>query len=260
MTLARVEAGEGPVILLVPGFTGSKEDFRLLLDPLAARGFRAVAYDQRGQYESAGADDPAAYAVASLAEDLLSLIDELGGVAHVVGHSFGGLVSREAAIRRPAAVRSLTLLSSGPAALSGPRVEALSLLRPLLDAGGIVAVADALDAVAAALPADQQRPADEAAFLRLRFLRNHPVALLAMADALTSESDRVDQLAASGVAVQVVYGEADDAWPPAVQLAMAERLGARAVVIPEAAHSPAVENPRPVVEALTSFLAQVPAS
>lgn len=256
MTLARVEAGSGPVVLLVPGFTGSKEDFRFVLEPLAAQGFRAVAIDQRGQHESPGVDDPLAYAVPSLARDLLALIDELDAPVHLVGHSFGGLVARAAVIERPSAARSLTLLSSGPAALQGPRVELLPLLRPLLEQGGIVALADTLDAVSAQLPAAQQRPAEEAAFLRARFLRNHPTGLLAMADALVSEPDRVAELAATGVPTQVVYGEHDDAWPPAVQAEMAERLGAPAVVIAGAAHSPAVENPAALVDALVRFCAR----
>ncbi|TGB13279.1 alpha/beta hydrolase, partial [Streptomyces palmae] len=45
----------GPVrgtALLVPGFTGSKEDFIALLEPLATAGFRVVAVDGRGQYET----------------------------------------------------------------------------------------------------------------------------------------------------------------------------------------------------------------
>ncbi len=253
MTLARVEAGTGPVVLLVPGYTGSKEDFRLLLDPLAAQGFRAVAIDQRGQHESPGPDDLSAYTVARLAQDLLAVVEELEGPVHLVGHSFGGLVARAAVIERPSAVRSLTLLSSGPAALTGPRVDVLPLLRPLLEAGGLVAVADAMDAVSAGLPPELQRPAEEAAFLRARFLRNSPTGLLAMADALVDEPDRVAELAATGVRTQVVYGVDDDAWAPSVQAEMAQRLGARTVVIPDAAHSPAVENPAPLVAALVSF-------
>ena len=63
-----------------------------------------------------------------------------------------------------------------------------------------------------------------------------------MAHALSSEPERVDDLAASGVPMQVVFGEADDAWSPDVQTQMAERLGARIVVIAGAAHSPAVEK------------------
>lgn len=253
MTLARTEVGDGPAVLLVPGYTGSKEDFRLLLDPLAAQGFRAIAIDQRGQYETPGPDDASAYAVASLAGDLLALVDELGAPVHLVGHSFGGLVARAAVIARPSAVRSLTLLSSGPAALTGPRVQALPFLRPLLESGGIVALADALDAVTAQLPPELQRPPEEAAFLRTRFLRNHPTGLLAMADALVTEPDRVADLAATGVRTQVVYGEDDDAWAPDLQAEMAHRLGAPAVVIPAAAHSPAVENPSAVLAALVAF-------
>ena len=61
--LAALDTGGDGVrgtVLLVAGYTGSKEDFAPLLAPLAEAGFRAVAIDQRGQYESPGPDDPAA--------------------------------------------------------------------------------------------------------------------------------------------------------------------------------------------------------
>ena len=53
--------------LLIPGYTGSKEDFLPVLGPLAAAGRRVVAIDMRGQYESppaadAGGNGPAARA------------------------------------------------------------------------------------------------------------------------------------------------------------------------------------------------------
>jgi len=51
------------VALLVPGYTGSKEDFMPLLRPLASAGIRAIAIDQRGQYESAWAGDSAGYEI-----------------------------------------------------------------------------------------------------------------------------------------------------------------------------------------------------
>ena len=41
--------------LLIPGFTGSKEDFIPVLQPLASAGRRVVAIDMRGQYQSQGA-------------------------------------------------------------------------------------------------------------------------------------------------------------------------------------------------------------
>jgi pimeloyl-ACP methyl ester carboxylesterase len=249
--IASVHAGAaGPPVLLVPGYTGSKEDFRLVLEPLAQQGFSVVAIDQRGQYESPGPDDPDAYSVEALATDLLAVIDVIGRPVHLVGHSFGGLVARAAVIRDPAAVRSLTLLCSGPAALHSPRTEAVAMLRPLLETDGPTAVADLLDALA-----DPAEPPELRAFLRRRFLATSPVGLIAMADALASEPDRVDELVATGVAAHVVHGEKDDAWSPAIQADMAIRLGATHTVIAAAAHSPAVENPEATVTALAAIFA-----
>ena len=55
--------------LLVPGFTGSKEDFIALLEPLAREGYRTVAVDGRGQHESDGPRKEEAYAQPELALD-----------------------------------------------------------------------------------------------------------------------------------------------------------------------------------------------
>src|SRR5438093_11764320 len=81
-------------VLLVPGYTGSKEDFLPILGPLARAGHRTVAIDLRGQHESGGPDDPAAYTIAALAKDVADVLAGLGAPAHLVGHSFGGLVCR----------------------------------------------------------------------------------------------------------------------------------------------------------------------
>src|SRR4029450_14132229 len=59
--------------LLVAGYTGSKEDFAPLLAPLAEAGYRVVALDQRGQYESPGPDDAGAYSVGELGLDIVAV-------------------------------------------------------------------------------------------------------------------------------------------------------------------------------------------
>jgi pimeloyl-ACP methyl ester carboxylesterase len=254
-------AGDGTPVVLVPGFTGSKEDFRLVLEPLARPGRRTVAVDQRGQYESVGPDDPEAYTVKQLAADLLGLLDALSaGPVHLVGHSFGGLVARAAVLERPDVASSLTLMCSGPEALAGPRVELLPMLAPVLAEGGMTALADAVEALGADDPRTQALSPQVRAFLRTRMLASAPGALIGMAAALTGEPDRVDELRGTGLPLLVLHGEDDDAWSPAVQAEMAGRLGARHVVVCDAMHSPAVENPGDTADAMNAFFDEVEAT
>jgi len=256
--LATVGGGLGQPVVLIPGFTGSKEDFLPVLAPLAVAGYRAVAIDQRGQYESPADDDPASYSVAALAADARAVLDAVGAGfrgTHLVGHSFGGLVARGAALQSPAGIASLTLLGSGPAALGGPRGAHLQAMRTVLDRGGVPAVWAATEALSALDHRKALLPADVQTFLRTRFLAQRPLALRAMGDALLDEPDRVAQLRAVGLPMLVAHGEGDDAWSPAEQRDMAERLGARYASIPGALHSPAAEAPGATVAVLVAFWA-----
>ena len=244
----------GATVLLVPGYTGSKEDFRLLLDPLADAGHPVVALDQRGQFQSPGPDELSAYDVEALAADVLAvaaLVDD--HAVHLVGHSFGGLVARAAVLQRPEAFASLTLMSSGPAGLTGDRMVLVGLMEPLL-LQGMPALVAAMDAMNAADARHLALDASVQGFLRDRMLASSARGLLGMAVGLGHETDRIDALRATGVRTLVLHGADDDAWSPALQTEMATRLGAAHVVVDGAAHSPAVEQPEPTWTALLAFL------
>lgn len=263
--IAALDTGPGAegTVLMVAGYTGSKEDFAPLLAPLSASGYRVVAIDQRGQFETPGPDDPARYSVAELAEDVVAvtrvLVAEVGGPVHLLGHSFGGLVTRGAVLASPELFRSFTLLGSGPAQLTGGRAELLEHMTPLLDAGGVALVHETMEQIAMTDPKAQAVPAPTREFYARRFLSNSEAGLRGMADAMRTEPDRVEELKATGMPVLVAHGEADDAWMPHVQADMAERLGARYEVIEDSIHSPAVENPPRTVEILCDFWSGVPA-
>lgn len=254
-------AARGPqrgTAVLVPGFTGSKEDFREVLVPLAERGHRVVAIDQRGQHESPGPDDHEAYTTEALGAELCALVKLLDdGPVHLVGHSFGGLVSRAAALQEPSAFRSLVLMDSGPAGLTGPRADVLPFMKAILLEGGLGAVWDAAESMGQVDPRKPVPSADVKAFLKQRMLAGSPTGLLAMADSLTSEPDRCAELAVLDLPLLVLYGEHDDAWSPDTQDEMAGRLDAPVIVVPGAFHSPAAEQPALTAQALADFFASV---
>jgi pimeloyl-ACP methyl ester carboxylesterase len=240
-------------VLLVPGYTGSKEDFIAILGQLTAAGRRVVAMDQRGQYQTAGPDDPDAYDPRELGADVTALCAAVRAT-HLLGHSFGGLVVREA-ILGGCAPASVTLLSSGPAALPGPRAEKLHFMLGYLDgtpAAGLSAkVAEVWDG--AIKPGAAGLDGTVLAFLEERMLANNPTGLVTMASHLLKAEDKTAELAARGISAFVLYGEDDDAWPTEQQRDMAARLGAERTCIPGAAHSPNVEAPATTAHALTKF-------
>jgi pimeloyl-ACP methyl ester carboxylesterase len=254
--------------VLIPGYTGSKEDFLPILEPLAAAGRTVVAIDQRGQYQSPAAADRAGYAAEELAADVLAVAESVGGggAVHLAGHSLGGLVAREAVLERAAGFLSVTLLGSGPGAIGGERSDVLKQVLAVLDPTNGVQPDDRthLNALIRQAWHDRDEPEARAqgtdehvlAFLKERRLRTCPVQLIVLARYLLTCPDRTDELAevvAAGLPALVVYGENDDAWLPAEQDQMGRRLKAERTCIPGAAHSPAIDAPVTTAATLTNF-------
>ncbi|GAA2972163.1 alpha/beta fold hydrolase [Actinokineospora diospyrosa] len=242
----RLDTG-GPYALLVPGYTGSKEDFAPLLDEIAGAGLSPVAIDLPGQMDTPGPADESAYLPEVLGAFVASLIATLDRPVLLLGHSYGGLVARRAVLAG-ARVVGLTLLSTGPAELpTGPRRHILDLAEALLRDQGVAAVHRGLEAMNAANPRWLAQTPQVREFLRLRFLRNRAEALLGMGTGLRQEPDLVADLArtlrTTNTPSLVTCGAQDDAWPPTVQRDMADRLEADFATIESAAHSPAIENP-----------------
>ncbi|MGW3622790.1 alpha/beta fold hydrolase [Streptomyces sp. NPDC000880] len=238
--------------LLLPGFTGSKEDFIALLQPLAEAGYRAVAVDGRGQYETAGPDDQQAYAQDELARDVLAQAEAIGGSVHLVGHSLGGQIARAAVLIDPAPFRTLTLVSSGPAQISPAQQQKVKLLSDALSVMTMDQVWEAMKALDP--PEDADIDPGNGEDLRRRWLRHNPAQLIATGRQLTVEPDRVDELAAvQPLPKHVVSGERDDTWPVPLLDAMARRLDAHRTLVAGAEHSPNTDRPRETATAIAAF-------
>jgi proline iminopeptidase len=110
------DIGQGPPIIILHG--GPSFDHHYLLpemDRLAAT-FRLIYYDQRGRGKSAANVQPAAVSIQSEMDDLeaLRVFFRLESVA-LLGHSWGGLLAMEYALRYPERVSRLILLNTAPA-------------------------------------------------------------------------------------------------------------------------------------------------
>jgi epoxide hydrolase 4 len=107
-----VEAGSGPLVVLLHGFPEFWYTWRHQIPALAEAGFRVIAPDLRGYGESDKPRGVQAYRIELLTADVLALIHHLGySSAHIVGHDWGGGIAWSMTMQHPAAVDRLAILN-----------------------------------------------------------------------------------------------------------------------------------------------------
>ncbi|MEU3855357.1 alpha/beta hydrolase [Streptomyces sp. NPDC029554] len=238
-------------MLLLPGYTGSKDEFIPLLAPFLQARYRVIAVDGRGQDETAGPASEDAYTQKALAEDVIALAEALGSAVHLLGHSMGGHVARAAVLTDHRPFVSLTLLSSGPGRVGRARRLQLEFLLSALASMTMREVWDAMQTLRPVAPADTE-------YLRQRWLRTNPAQLRVAGAQLLSEPDRTTDLLAVPLPKHVIYGDADGTWDTADLSSMAQRLDACHTVVPDAQHSPNMQQPAFTAAALTGFWDALP--
>ena len=112
LRLHYVEAGAGPLVVLLHGFPEFWYSWRFQIPALAAAGHRVVAVDMRGYNLSDKPPKVADYALSELSADVAALIGGLGEEkAFIVGHDWGGIVAWDFAMNYPALLRGLAVLN-----------------------------------------------------------------------------------------------------------------------------------------------------
>ena len=246
-----LERGQGPAVLLLHGIGGRASLWRATLDALGGER-RVIAMDMPG-YDGQG---PALDNFAAVADAALALLDERGiAQADVVGHSLGGMVALEMALRHPARLRRLVIVASSPAFGSRDpafREAFLAARQKPLDEGlGMAGVAAALVPAMAGPAADPKAlPAATAAMASV-----DERAYRTTLGMLTGFDRRADLPRVTQKAL-LIAGEADATAPPRGMQRMADAMpDARLLVIPGAGHLLPLEAPDAFHAALREFLA-----
>jgi pimeloyl-ACP methyl ester carboxylesterase len=108
-----VEAGEGPLVVLLHGFPDFWYTWRRQIPALVDAGFRVIAPDLRGYNVSDKPRDVASYRMSALAGDVVGLITRCGEKrATLVGHDWGGAIAWHSALRHPQMVECLAVLNA----------------------------------------------------------------------------------------------------------------------------------------------------
>ena len=247
--LATIALGDrnSPRVVLVPGVTGSKEDFILMMPLLAAAGYRVESFDMAGQYQS-GAAGPENltpprkhYDHELFVDDLISVLAAGSAPAHVLGYSFAGTVAQLGFAERPELFASLTLLSTPPEPGQGFRgVKRLGPFTGLATGG-----------VGAALMIWGVRnnfthvPPGRLAFVRDRFAHTRRAAVRDIITLMKQAPDVRPLLAASALPKLVAVGE-HDLWPSRLHREFAASIGAGLAVY-VTGHSPCETAPHELV-------------
>ncbi len=131
LTQQVLEAGSGPLVLLIHGFPELGVSWRAQVEALAAAGYHAGAPDMRGY---GGTDKPAdkdAYSILNLVGDMVDLVRALGETqCVVVGHDWGAPVAWHCALMRPDMFRAVAGLSVPfqPRRPGGPPTAAMAAI------------------------------------------------------------------------------------------------------------------------------------
>lgn len=244
-TLATIAMGEpgNPRVLLIPGATGSKEDFSLMLPQLAAAGYFVLSCDIAGQYESAGAGPEhlvppqTHYSYELFRDDLIAMLDAGEGAAHVVGYSFAAIVAQIAFARRPEKFRSLTLISCPPEPGQSFRgVRVIGRFSPY--ASGRVGAALTIWGIRRNI---NRVPPKRLRFVKDRFRLTRRASVNDIFGLMQHAPDLRAVVAGATLPKFVAVGE-HDLWPLALHRRFAQSIGAR-IAVYRGGHSPSETSP-----------------
>lgn len=107
------ESGKGrPLVILLHGFPVTSAMWIELIPALVSKGYRVVAFDQRGYSPGVRPLDLREYVVPELVADVLAVADAIGeDTFHLVGHDWGAAVGWATILSNPSRIISWSAMS-----------------------------------------------------------------------------------------------------------------------------------------------------
>jgi len=264
VTLYAEAHGEGLPVLLSCGLCTTHVNWRPQIEPLSRAGFRVVVWDYRGHGRSGVPDDPAAYTIGHVVDDIARVLEwaSPGRRAVVGGLSFGGLASLHFALRHPDRVRGLLLIDSGPG-FKNPEAQArwegqVERTASFAESRGLAAFVKSRASVTT-VGLQPELPAAVAAGEAIA--AQDPKGIAHFARRIAGPAPPViDELASIGAPALVVVGEKDAPYLRAAEVMAARIPDAERVVIPGAGHIVNIEEPEAFNEVAIAFLRRIAAA
>jgi 3-oxoadipate enol-lactonase len=251
-TLVYNERGQGPPLVLLHGFPLDGRIFAHQLEALADR-WRVIVPDLRG-FGRSRSNEP--FTVASLAEDVHALLEQLGALPCALGGlSMGGYVAFAYAKKYPTDLSALLLIDTR---CEGDTAEGKANRDKMIESvrqGGAKAVAEQMFPKMLA-PGAAERDAAVAGRAREIMEQCPPLTIEHALAAMRDRDDYCSLLPSIPVPTLIIVGEHDAITPPAGARTMHEHIPrSQLAVIPDAGHLSPLEKRREVNEALRGFLA-----
>jgi pimeloyl-ACP methyl ester carboxylesterase len=261
-----IEAGSGPVLLLIHGMAGTGANWEAVIEPLAIN-HTVIAPDFPGHGASApGGGD---YSLGSLASGLRDLMLTLGHErATLVGHSLGGGVALQFTYQFPEMVERLVLVSSGGLGPDvSPILRAAALPGAELFISATVGVGRRVGSmVGRGLGLVGLRPSADLeevtrGYATLADPERRRAFLATLRSVVGTEGQRVAALdklyLADALPLLIVWGEHDPIIPVEhARDAHAQLPGSRLEIFEDAGHVPQLERPGRFIAVLERFLAE----
>lgn len=259
-------AGQPPLVL-AHGFSGSTEEWRHLVLPLAARR-QLLLYDVRGHHRTTAPEDPEQYSIETFAADQRALMLALGiERAHIGGVSMGGMIATRFVLDYPEMAASFLLCDStaGNGASEGEAGRWEQVVRQYFSAMDHVAVKYGLAELAERQlqwnrtwdPHWAEIPeSDDVTRQRMARITLH--GFLGASRAIRERPDLLHRLPEIKAPTLVLVGEWDN-FLPCSRLAHEAIKGSRFVLVRRAGHGTPTWRPQAFERAISEFLDAVEA-